>query len=284
MSWIHRTGSDCYPENSVEAVISSCMMGVDIIEVDVRITKDGIPVLIHNENLTVTTDFSTAGLDMPETVSECTLAELRRLKLKGGRDGNGVQTDYVIPTLKEALTVAKNRCFISCDMKNTSTRYEDFVNFVLPVIEETGAYETVILGAWMTDSQISDVRTAISNIEYNTERIQPYCVRNLDYSSTDWSDVIENVGEKTIFRLNGFVSSTDGNLNTNLSEDEKLVQIRETVRLVVDGYYDNRAYENVTTWNECMTHGINIVFVEQSIVIQNYIITKYYRNNYSLLY
>ena len=45
----HRGGSMEAPENTLQAFLHSCKLGVDVIETDVRITKDGKILVCHDE-------------------------------------------------------------------------------------------------------------------------------------------------------------------------------------------------------------------------------------------
>ncbi|HEY0865098.1 MAG TPA: glycerophosphodiester phosphodiesterase family protein [Lacunisphaera sp.] len=101
----HRSDWRSHPENSLRAMRSAIAMGVDVIEVDVRRTKDGRFVIIHDTTL----DRSTTG---EGRVSDFTLAELRQLRL---RDGLGSPTEETIPTLEEALDAARGRVVINLD-------------------------------------------------------------------------------------------------------------------------------------------------------------------------
>ena len=60
----HRCDFVYYPEGTLEAVLSCILAGVDAIELDVHLTKDNIPVVRHDENLSRNTNFgSKAGKD-----------------------------------------------------------------------------------------------------------------------------------------------------------------------------------------------------------------------------
>ena len=52
----HRGWSDMYPENTMIAFEKAIELGVDQLETDVRITKDGALVLIHDKTVDRTTD------------------------------------------------------------------------------------------------------------------------------------------------------------------------------------------------------------------------------------
>ena len=81
------------PENSMAAFRAAVEHGYGM-TMDVRITRDGIPVLFHDQRL-----YRMTGID--GTVENSTLAELRELKLE--------RTDEGIPTLEEALQMVDGR-------------------------------------------------------------------------------------------------------------------------------------------------------------------------------
>lgn len=89
----HRGASADHPENTLPAFEAAARAGADAIEFDLRLTSDGVPVVLHDEDLSRTTDGS--GL-----VRETTLAELKALDASGGR---GPRQE--VPTFAEALEV-----------------------------------------------------------------------------------------------------------------------------------------------------------------------------------
>jgi len=97
-----------YPENALRTFQYSIDAGADIIECDIRYSKDGILVLMHDRSLSRTT--TGEGL-----VSDYTLEELKRIELV---DMNGNPTGDKIPTLKETLEWARNRAVLHLDIKD----------------------------------------------------------------------------------------------------------------------------------------------------------------------
>ncbi len=91
----HRGVSSLWPENGLIAFQKAIELGSDGIECDLHMSTDGHIVLIHDDDVTRTTDGQ--GL-----VSEMTLAELRRLRLGGTKVG-----DETIPTLDELFEMFK---------------------------------------------------------------------------------------------------------------------------------------------------------------------------------
>lgn len=102
----HRSAHQKYPENSLAAMHEAIAIGVDIIELDVRQTKDGRLIIMHNP----TVDHTTNGKG---EVSSYTYAELRKLRLLF----DGKPTDQQVPTLEEALQTTKGRIMVDIDFK-----------------------------------------------------------------------------------------------------------------------------------------------------------------------
>lgn len=98
-----------YPENSLAAIADSIAKGIDIVEVDVRKTKDGQLVLCHDATVDRTTDGTGA-------ISEMTLAEIKRLRLRLGLGGtNAPVTNHQMPTLEEVMLLARDKCMVNLD-------------------------------------------------------------------------------------------------------------------------------------------------------------------------
>ena len=107
----HRACWRLAPENSIQAIEECIRLGIEMVEIDVRRTKDGHLVVIHDKTLDRTTD----GQGM---VSELTLSELSELKLKEGQGGeNASLTSQHVPTLEEALLAAKDKILVNLDAK-----------------------------------------------------------------------------------------------------------------------------------------------------------------------
>lgn len=129
----HRSDWRAHPENSVPAIRSAIAMGVEVVEVDVRRTKDAQFVIIHDKTL----DRTTTGKGL---VANFTVAELKQLRL---RDGAGSPTSERIPTLEEALREARGRAVINLDKSSDHpaeifavAERENALGFVLFSIEQ----------------------------------------------------------------------------------------------------------------------------------------------------
>jgi glycerophosphoryl diester phosphodiesterase len=102
----HRGASSSTPENTIPAFEEAARVGADVIELDVRLTGDGVPVVLHDPDVSATTDGE-------GPVHEMTLAEVKRLN--AGSDGSPAE----IPTLEEALEViGRTEVGVDIEVKN----------------------------------------------------------------------------------------------------------------------------------------------------------------------
>ena len=98
----HRGSSGAAPENTLPAFDLAVRQGAEAIELDVRLTADGVPVVLHDATL----DRTTGGHGPVRALS---LAELRevdagaRFTLDGGRSFPFGVAEVRIPTLSEVL-------------------------------------------------------------------------------------------------------------------------------------------------------------------------------------
>lgn len=100
------------PENSVAAVQACIELGVDMVEVDVRQTSDGVLILMHDDSVDRTTDGS-------GSVSSMTYAKIQALRLRENAGGpDAALTPHKVPTLAEFMSVVRNRILVNIDAKS----------------------------------------------------------------------------------------------------------------------------------------------------------------------
>lgn len=104
----HRGASAFFPENTMSAFRAAAKMGVLMIELDIALSKDGIPVVIHDEKLNRTTNGK-------GRVSDFTLSELKKLDA-GSWFGFEFKSEK-IPTLEEVLSCAQNKVALNIEIK-----------------------------------------------------------------------------------------------------------------------------------------------------------------------
>ncbi|MEZ4502795.1 MAG: glycerophosphodiester phosphodiesterase [Dehalococcoidia bacterium] len=104
----HRTQMGECPENTLAGIEVALAQHVDAIEIDVRATADGVPVLMHDASLARTT-----GLDRP--LSDLTLADLDAVRVV---DPHGCLEPQRVPTLDEALAAIGGRALLCIEVKD----------------------------------------------------------------------------------------------------------------------------------------------------------------------
>lgn len=131
----HRGASGDAPENTLAAIEGAIALGCDRVEVDVRVTRDGVPVLFHDESLERTTD----GTGLLERTTLAQLRELDAGSWKGPQwSGEGV------PTLEEAARACNGRIKLMLDIK-----VDGQADAIAAAVRATGIPDRdVIAGVW----------------------------------------------------------------------------------------------------------------------------------------
>lgn len=95
----HRGNSSVAPENTMPAFVSATRAGAEYFEIDIVLTKDGVPVVMHDDTVDRTTDGSGAVRDL-------TLEQIRTLD--AGSWYSDAYAGTKVPTLEDVLTYVAN--------------------------------------------------------------------------------------------------------------------------------------------------------------------------------
>ena len=136
----HRADWRNFPENSLEAIQSAIEMGVDMLEIDVQRTKDGVLILMHDHNL----DRTTTGSG---NIADTNWEDIAKLNLK---DHQGNVTTYKVPKLEDALLMCKDRIMINLDKAD---RYFDEV---FAMLERTGTTNLIVMKGGQPASEVKE--------------------------------------------------------------------------------------------------------------------------------
>ncbi len=127
----HRGARAYEPENTLRSFRKAIELGVDAVELDVRRTKDGKVVVIHDAKVDKTTNGK-------GSVSELTLNEIKQLVTEKGEK---------VPTLEEALDFLDRKVKILMELKETGFEEE-----VLRQIRERGLEKNVVIVSFLEDA------------------------------------------------------------------------------------------------------------------------------------
>ena len=146
--WVaaHRGFRSKYPENTMEAFKAAVELGVDQIETDIRVTKDGELVIIHD----ATVDRTTNGTGK---VNEYTLEEIK--KLDAGSFLDAKFKDCKIPTFIEFMEYVKQFPTLTLDLEfkeypedgNEEVAY-DVCDRILKIVDEYDYTDRVVINTW----------------------------------------------------------------------------------------------------------------------------------------
>ena len=158
----HRGTHNDVPENSLASFRKAIEIGVDIIELDIRATKDGVLVLMHDGKV----DRTTNGTGRVDSLS---FAEIRKLRLKH----NGQLTNELVPTFEEALQLTRNRILVDLDIKA-----DDKVKEIIAMVQQEKAMRSVIFFVYepkeMDMVRDLDKDCLVLARSYNQEEIAPF--------------------------------------------------------------------------------------------------------------
>lgn len=245
------------PENSLQAIQNCIDMGIDMVEIDVRKTKNDVLILMHDQTLNRTT--TGKGL-----VSEWSLDSLQTLYLKNGINQ---PTKHKIPTLKEALELIKGNILVNLD------KCYNYFPEVYNVIKETGTEDQVVLKGsnlrfydvkeyfgskldsvlFMPIINLDKQKNASDIIDEFQEKLKPVAFELV--FSNDTSQVLDNFSKIKLKGSKIWVNALWGSLNA--------------------GYEDDLAMENPDSiYGWYISKGINIIQTDRPELLLNYLRDK----------
>ena len=201
----HRGNRSQKPENTLSALASS-IGKCDFIEIDVQLTKDLVPVIIHDNTLSRTSNVSKIerfANRTPWRISDFTLEELQSLDF-----GSWFNLEYEpILTLEKALFFAKEQhLFLNVEIKNMSNTFADeiVVQIIIDMIKKTQAEHLVLLSSFyhhylpMCKKLSSEIPTAALQIYKHPSNLIDY-LHTLQVNAYHPEDKITN--QKTVANL-----------------------------------------------------------------------------------
>lgn len=137
----HRGDWRNFPENSLEAIDNAIKMGVDIVEIDLQRTKDGVLILMHDPKI----DRTTTGKG---TISELTYDSIAKTHLKNGCN---IRTIHRVPTLEEALVHARGKIMLNLD------KADRYFEQVYELMKKTGTTKQIIMKGTKSAEKVKEL-------------------------------------------------------------------------------------------------------------------------------
>ncbi|WP_181350018.1 glycerophosphodiester phosphodiesterase [Thalassobacillus sp. CUG 92003] len=142
--YAHRGASKLAPENTMPAFELAYNAGADGIETDVQLTKDQVPVLLHDENLRRTTN----GTGF---VQDYTYKELK--KLDAGSWFASKFSDTSIVTLEAFLRWFQTKSMkLNLELKNNVIDYKDLEKHVYDLLVSYGQLSNTVISSFNSES------------------------------------------------------------------------------------------------------------------------------------
>lgn len=132
----HRGGAKLAPENTLAAIKQAVDLGVDMIEIDVILSKDGEIIVIHDSKIDRTTNGS-------GVVKEMTLAEIKRYDAGSWFDAKFAGEK--VPTLAEVFSAINGRSTLLIEIKDGDEAYPGLERKVVDAIHQHRANAWVIV-------------------------------------------------------------------------------------------------------------------------------------------
>lgn len=203
-----------YPENTLVAYRNALSLGADVIEIDLRGTKDGEIVILHDETLDRTTDGT-------GKVTEYSLRELKKLNAGGGES---------IPTYKEVLgLISGSGVKLLLDIKISAILDK---SKVVRLTEQHGAVLDVIVGVRNLDDlrQFQQLNPNIRTLGFigKPEEVDDFVVAGVDIIRL-WPEWIK-ADKGMVRRIQGL-----GRPVWTTANDAPREELEELIRLGVNG-------------------------------------------------
>ena len=135
----HRGFSARYPENTLLAVEKALEVGADRVEVDLALSSDGYAILMHDETLERTTDGT-------GPIGDYTLEELKTLD--AGVWKGAEFAGQTIPTLSEALELAKGKGELNLEIKARGSDVRELIKTAVREVQKHAASDRVVFSSF----------------------------------------------------------------------------------------------------------------------------------------
>lgn len=216
----HRGASAYEPENTLRAFDRAIEMDATMLELDVHLSQDGYPVVIHDADLSRTASGAGRIVDM-------TLDQIKRFDV-----GQGER----IPTLSEVIELARGRAELYIELKGQRTPEP-----VLKTLQATGFADQVIVGSfypWLSQRVKFLAPTIRTSVLIRREDRQKDFVEwtlavEADYVHLCWERASPTPHKLLTHELISDIRQRG--LGVVLWHEERPAELRELVKFDVDG-------------------------------------------------
>lgn len=242
------------PENSIQALKNCIEMGVDIMEIDLKMTKDSVLILMHDKTI----DRTTSGKGEPKDLF---LDSLKQLTLKSAHAG---PTRHRIPTFEEFMMVAKGKMFVNID------KGYPYLREVLKVLKKTRTTNQVFMnGEGNLQTNIKDYGILLSKLIFKS-------VINLDKPNSyeymlEYQSKLQPTVMEVIFKNDSsYIFQHPGSFKS----DKTKLYFNSLWADLCAGHDDDIAVEENNpdaTWGWLIEYGANIIQTDRPVQLLEYL-------------
>ncbi len=258
----HRACWKFASENTLDGLAACIAHGVDMVEIDVRTTRDGALVLMHDETVDRTTDGHGA-------VAELDASQIAALRVRSQGGGSGsTLTDRHPPTLVQALTLARGRVLVDLDVKAAS------LDQVMDAVEAAGAQRDVLLNVPLDVSAAVLQRAHKADIAVQALYLQRESTLSpqqaLHRAATLRPTVVQLMfDDPAVLDIAKRELAQHARLFVNTMTND--IASGRPMRLSAD-YTDQRALRDpASVWGRLRTHGVSMIQTDEPLALQRYL-------------
>ena len=231
----HRGVKDLCPENTLESILKAFDLGLSFVEIDVKITKDRVPILLHDDTLDRTTNGSGLVIDYDyENIK----------KLDAGKFFYKENTNIFVPKLEDILSLCSNyNGNLNIELKPNKKFEKENVYQIYKIIKNINQIDIFFSSFDM-----------ISILEIS--KIYPQSIRSFlldDFKEYNIDDLI-SISINHDLKICG--------LNIDLVSTDIIKKIKET-NISITVFSDKNI--NLSSANDIFSIGVDSIFVDNPI-------------------
>ena len=152
-----------YPEGSISSVIKAIGLGIEGVELDIRITRDGQYVIMHDSTVNRTTNCT-------GSVASMLWDDLKNCNLVINTTGGQVVTEETVPSLEEVYEEIKDKILLNLDNKIGNSHYPAMFNLAIEHGVDRQILATVAMN---TEGQRESARELINEWQDSEIKFMP---------------------------------------------------------------------------------------------------------------
>ena len=231
----HRGVKDLCPENTLESILKAFDLGLSFVEIDVKISKDRVPILLHDDTLDRTTNGSGLAIDYDyENIK----------KLDAGKFFYKENTNIFVPKLEDILSLCTN------NNGNLNIELKPNKNF-----EKENAYQI-----YKITKNINQIDIFFSSFDMisilEISKLYPQSIRSFlldDFKEYNIDDLI-SISINHDLKICG--------LNIDLVNADIIKKIKES-NIAITVYSDKNI--NLSSANDIFSIGVDSIFVDNPL-------------------